>query len=194
MKIRTLAPLLLALALPLVAQSLHAQTLSGIKVEPATAKPGESVTITVAFDKSEAINCGVRVHFGDGQNEKVRINKAEMVPLVIQRSYAKPGQYKLEAEPTGVGHVLKCAGQRMSTMLTVAAPAAPTGKAAPASLTAAGSVCPSGWKPLGKAHAKTKAFTCTAKAGTAIPEPRLVCPGELTYFENSKKGQLGCRM
>jgi hypothetical protein len=41
---------------------------------------------------------------------------------------------------------------------------------------------------------KTQAFTCTAKAGTKIPEPKLACPGDLTYFDNSKKGQLGCRI
>lgn len=32
-----------------------------------------------------------------------------------------------------------------------------------------------------------------AKAGTAVPEKKVSCPGDLTYFENGKKGQLGCK-
>ena len=35
--------------------------------------------------------------------------------------------------------------------------------------------------------------TCTAKAGTAAPASHAACPGSLSYFENSKKGQLGCK-
>ena len=57
------------------------------------------------------------------------------------------------------------------------------------------SPCPEGWA-LAKpgVNPKTKAFSCTAKPGTKIPEPRIVCPGDLTYSENSKKGQLACRL
>ena len=33
-----------------------------------------------------------------------------------------------------------------------------------------------------------------AKAGTATPDKKPACPGDLTYFENSKKGQMGCRV
>ncbi len=32
-----------------------------------------------------------------------------------------------------------------------------------------------------------------AKAGTAIPDKKPVCPGELSYCENSKKGMFGCK-
>jgi hypothetical protein len=57
------------------------------------------------------------------------------------------------------------------------------------------SPCPEGWA-LAKpgVNAKTKAFSCTAKPGTKIPEPKIACPGALTYSENSKKGQLACRV
>ena len=40
---------------------------------------------------------------------------------------------------------------------------------------------------------KTGAYTCTAKAGTAAPASHAACPGSLSYFENSKKGHLGCK-
>ena len=59
---------------------------------------------------------------------------------------------------------------------------------------AAGPACPEGWKLNAKSVVrKTGAYTCTAKAGTAVPDKKPACPGELTYFENGKKGLLGCR-
>jgi hypothetical protein len=191
----------------LLAISAQSQTLNGIKVEPANAKAGEPVKITASFDPSETANCGLRFHFGDGQVQKVKVNKPSEMPYVITRTYSKAGSYKVEAEPTTAETTLKCLGKRQSAMLTVAA-AAPAVAAAPAAVPAApaapaakampakpASPCPEGWT-LAKpgVNAKTKAFTCTAKAGTKIPEPRLVCPGDLTYSENAKKGQLGCRV
>jgi hypothetical protein len=189
----------------LLAMGAQAQTLSGIKVEPASAKVGEAVKITAMFDATDTANCGLRLHFGDGQVEKVKINKASEMPYVISRTYAKAGSYKVEAEPTTAGSTLKCLGKRQSAMLTVAAPApvaaAPAPAAAPAAPAAKAmpakpvSPCPEGWA-LAKpgVNAKTKAFSCTAKPGTKIPEPKIACPGDLTYSENSKKGQLACRV
>jgi hypothetical protein len=191
----------MACLLGMVALSAQAQTLNGIKVEPANAKVGEPVKITATFDPSESANCGLRIHFGDGQVDKVKINKPNEMPYVISRAYAKAGSYKVEAEPTTAGTTLKCLGKRQSAMLTVAAPApvaapaAPAASAAKASADKPAALCPEGWT-LAKPgqNAKTKAFTCTAKAGTKIPEPRIVCPGDLTYSENSKKGQIACRV
>jgi hypothetical protein len=186
----------------LVAFGAQAQTLNGITVEPANAKVGESVKITAGFEAKDSANCGLRFHFGDGQVEKVKVNRASEMPYVINRTYAKAGSYKVEVEPTTAGTTLKCGGKRQSAMLTVAAPApvavAPAPAATPAAPTAKAmpaSPCPTGWtltKP--GVSKKTQSFTCTAKAGTKIPDPKLSCPGELTYFDNSKKGQLGCRV
>jgi hypothetical protein len=194
----------------LLAMGAQAQTLSGIKVEPANAKVGEAVKITAMFDATDTANCGLRFHFGDGQVEKVKVNKASEMPYVISRTYAKAGSYKVEAEPTTAGTTLKCGGKRQAAMLTVAAPApvaaapAPAPAAAPAAPAASAakampakpvSPCPEGWA-LAKpgVNAKTKAFSCSAKPGTKIPEPKIACPGDLTYSENSKKGQLACRV
>ena len=57
-----------------------------------------------------------------------------------------------------------------------------------------GPSCPEGWKLDAKSVVKkTGAYACSAKAGTAIPDKKPVCPGELSYFENSKKGMFGCK-
>lgn len=179
--------LLLAIlaALPAFAS---AQTLTGVKVEPATLPAGGTATITTEFDiSSGALNCGLRLHFGDGSTTDYKINQPKDVPLVVTHAYAKAGRYEIMAEPKRNGMILGCQGKNQRTPLSVTAAAAPAAKG--------GSVaCPEGWKLDTKSvNKKTGAFTCTAKAGTPAPAEKLACPGDLGYFEAPKKGQIGCR-
>jgi PKD domain len=176
--------LLVAVALP-----AGAQTFSGVKVEPATAKVGEPVKITGTFDSAGNPNCNLRVEFGDGKNQNFKINQEKDVPLVTTHTYTKPGSYKVQILPRTALPMLKCKGGDQTAMLTVEAPA----KAAPMAK-ADGPSCPDGWKLNAKSVSKKSgAFTCTAKAGTALPATKPECPAPLGYFENKSKGQLGCR-
>ena len=169
-----------------------AQTLSGIKLEPASVKVGEPVKITGTFDNADNPNCNVRVHFGDGQTQDFKINQLKDVPLVTSRSYAKAGEYKLMIEPKTALPTLKCVGKNQTASLVVTAPVAAAAAAAP--VKSVGLACPEGWKPDAKSvNKKTGAYTCTAKAGTALPAAKPACPAPLGYFENQSKGQLGCR-
>jgi hypothetical protein len=195
---------ILALAAASLALSVSAQTLTGVTVSPAAAKVGENVTATMNFDVQEGkLNCAMRVSWGDGTNTDDKINQAQDVPKVLQHAYAKAGTYTITAEPKHKGSTLKCLGKNLTASVTVAAPvaaapapaAAPVAAAAPMAKAAAAPTCPAGWT-LAKpgVNKKTKSFTCTAKANTPLPEPKVTCPGDLTYFENAKKGQLGCRV
>jgi hypothetical protein len=168
-----------------------AQTFSGVKVEPATATVGQEVRITGAFDSAGNPNCNLRVDFGDGKNKNYKINQEKDVPLVTTHVYTKPGNYKVQILPRTALPMIKCKGGDQSAMLKVeaAAPvaAAPTAKAA-------GPSCPDGWKlSAAGVSKKSGAYTCTAKAGTALPAAKPECPAPLGYFENKSKGQLGCR-
>ncbi len=188
--VAAIAALALA-ALSTLSLSVQAQKITALQVEPAKAEVGQTVKVITSLDVSNnTVNCRVRVHFGDGQSNDFQINQAKDVPLVLEHAYAKPGKYALRVEGKGAS---KCMGEDQHTSLDIA-PKAAASKAATAA-SAAASVCPTGWK-LTKAGVakKTGAFTCTAKAKTPIPEPKVVCPGELTYFDNVKKGQLGCRV
>jgi len=185
--------LVIAAAMVLCAVA-SAQTLSGIKIEPATVKVGEPVKITGTFDNADNPNCNVRVHFGDGQTQDFKINQVKDVPLVTSRTYAKPGQYKVMIEPKTAMPMLKCVGKNQTAVVNVVAvaPAAAAGTAAKVAATAP--KCPDGWTLNAKSmNKKTGAFTCTAKAGTALPSAKLECAAPLGYFENKSKGQLGCR-
>jgi len=169
-----------------------AQTLSGIKLEPASVKVGEPVRITGSFDSADNPNCNVRVHFGDGQTQDFKINQLKDVPLVTSRSYAKAGEYKLMIEPKTAMPTLKCVGKNQTASLVVTAPAPVATGAAPARATSPN--CPPGWMLDAKStNKKTGAFACSAKAGTALPTAKLECPAPLGYFENKSKGQLGCK-
>lgn len=188
--------LVFAAVLALPATAL-AQTLSGIKVEPAEIRPGDTTTITVSFAVEAAINCGMRLHFGDGVSGDYKINQERDVPLVVTRAYPKPGEYSLMAEPKTLGVLGRCGGRSQNVKLSVVAPPppppplAPPASAKPSAV--AGPICPEGWRLGSKSvNKKTGAFTCVAKPGTKVPA-RVACPGDLGYFENEKKGVLGCR-
>ena len=190
----------LLIALSLAACGLSAQTLKDIKLDVAQAQVGQSVTATVGLESAHAPNCGLRVRWGDGAVTERRINDPKEMPFVASHAYAKPGDYAVVADPGKVGGSLGCVGKKASAMLKVVAPPLPpapapaAAAAASAPKLAAGPACPEGWKLNAKSVVrKTGAYTCTAKAGTAVPDKKPACPGELTYFENSKKGLLGCR-
>jgi hypothetical protein len=188
----------------LLAFGVSAQTLTGVKVEPANAKPGDEVKATASFDLTGAPNCGMRINWGDGAQTDTKVNQAKDVPLVVSHKYAAAGNYTVMAEPKRVGSTFGCTGKNQSTTVAVVAPApvaaapaaaASAAKPAMAAAAPAAAVCPTGWK-LTKAgvNKKTKAFTCVAAANTKLPDAKPACPGDLTYFENGKKGQLGCRI
>ena len=181
----------LCLSASLLALPASAQIIANIKVEPSTAKVGEPVTVTATFDNAENPNCNVRVNFGDGVSKDFKINQAKDVPLVTSHTYTKAGDFKVRAEGKTALPVLKCNGVTKSAMVKVAAPPPPVAAAMPAK--AAGPSCPDGWKlSAAGVSKKSGAYTCTAKAGTALPAAKLDCPAPLGYFENKAKGKLGC--
>ncbi|MBL8337848.1 MAG: hypothetical protein U1F00_18640 [Rhodoferax sp.] len=185
-------------ALALATGAVSAQTLKGVKVDMATAQVGQAVTATVELEATGAPNCGLRVRWGDGAVTERKINSAAEVPFKTTHTYAKPGDYTITADPGRVGGSLGCIGKNATAMVKVSAPpaAAPAAGASAAGKTAAAlPTCPEGWKLDAKSvNKKSGAYTCTAKAGTATPDKKPACPGDLTYFENSKKGQMGCRV
>jgi hypothetical protein len=179
-----------------------AQTLTGVIAEPAVAKPGEPVKVTASFDNAENPNCNVKVHFGDGRSQMVRLNQPKDVPLVMSVSYDKVGDYRVQIEPTSNKAMLRCLGKKQFATVTVRADNATPELGSPkydgTAKTVAGDEqpkpgCPQGWK-LGKGgiNAKTGAYTCTAKPNT--PVGQVTCKGATSYFDNSAKGEIGCRL
>jgi hypothetical protein len=180
--------LLLLACSALFAMAAPAQTLKSVRVEPANAAPGQSVTITTTFDVAQSMNCSVKIHFGDGQSTGARINQEKDASLVLTHAYAKPGKYTVKVEPKTDLPVMKCLGKNQTALVRVMA-TEPVAAPAPA-----GPACPEGWKLDAKSvNKRTGTFTCRARAGTAAPATKLACPGQLGYYENAKTGQLGCR-
>ena len=183
-----------ALLLSTTALLVSAQTLQGITLEPANARVGDEVTLTARFDVSNGLNCNVRVEYGDGAQQNVAINQVKDATMVLRHRYSKPGSYTVAVLPVTKMPLFKCLGADQQAGVTVLAAAAPTTTAQAKPAMPAAPACPAGWKlDTQSVVKKTGAFTCRAKVGTAAPEGKLVCPGDLGYFENSKKGQLGCR-
>ncbi|MFM9880652.1 MAG: hypothetical protein ACKVOO_09625 [Burkholderiaceae bacterium] len=175
-----------------------AQLITGLSVEPAQIKAGESVKATVALDILSGVNCGLRLSWDDGQAEDINLLDAKNIPFAATHAYAQPGTYELTVEPLSIAGKPRCGGRRQTATLVVAAiatAAAPapttTASATPASASAA---CPTGWKMTRSGvNKRTQAFNCFAAPRTAVPTPKLVCPDGLRYFEDARRGLLGCR-
>lgn len=184
-KIHRLVPAAL-LALGLSA-TVQAQVLDTITASPMSAKVGEPVTITANIGVLNANYCGFVVGFGDGSFKDGVSDASTPVPLVLTKTYDKPGSYHITLGGKNVQNHPNCGGAERAVDITVigSAKAAP-GKPVPAA-------CAAPWKMKGKANAKTGAFTCAAKPGTAMPAAKPECQGDLSYFENAKKGQYGCK-
>lgn len=175
----------LGLSLVLAAGAAGAQTITGIQVEPAQARVGEPVQITVTFENAESPNCNLRLHFGDGKNRNHKVNQAKDVPLVRSYTYTQAGDYTVKAEGKTALPMLKCPGANQTARVKVVA-ATPVVAKAPS--------CPAGWKLAPRSvNKKTGAYTCAGKAGTAAPAARPDCAAPLSFFENKTRGQFGCR-
>ncbi|MGQ0711849.1 MAG: PKD domain-containing protein [Rhodoferax sp.] len=171
-----------------VAAGAQAQVLGKITASSTAVKVGEPVTITANIDVMNANYCGFVVDFGDGSFKDGVSDANTPVPLVLTKTYDKPGAYHVTLGGRNVQNHPNCGGQERAVDITVtgsAKPAQAAGKAAAPS-------CAKGWKLAGK-PAKNGAFVCAAKPGTALPEAKPQCPGDLSYFDNSKKGQYGCK-
>jgi hypothetical protein len=209
----------LLLGLGLTGQ-VHASTfIDGVKVEPnAAVQPGQVVTVTVLGTEGDLVNCGLKVHLGDGTAQEFKIVKKGTLPIKIEHKYVKPGEYKVMAEPKKVTSHLKCGGQNQTAIVKVVAPAAVAAAqpqapvpvaAAPAAAKAASPVvtpkpspapaakdmsCPDGWNLDTKtANKATGSYTCTAKVGASLPKDKLPCRKGMGYYENPDKGLIGCR-
>jgi hypothetical protein len=181
----------------------HAQLIGGVTASPATVKVGEPVTVTAKVDVVSGNYCGFAVFYGDGKSADGYSDVSHAGPMVTTHVYEKPGTYTLSMGGRNVESHPNCGGGDKFANVTVtegakavaAAPAAAAVMPAKPAMTAAPAtgVCAVPWKLSGKVNAKTGAYTCVAKAKTALPDPKPLCPGDLTYFENAKKGQFGCR-
>ena len=176
--------------------SAQAQMIGGLAVSPATVKAGEPVTVTATIDVVSGNYCGFAVFYGDGKTVENYSDAKHSGPFVSTHVYDKPGTYTLSMGGRHVESHPNCGGADKFATVTVTAgdKAATPNPAKPAKAATAASVCPAGWSVVAKSfNAKTGAYTCGAKAGTALPASRAQCPGDLTYFENAKKAQFGCR-
>ncbi len=175
----------------------HAQLVGSVTASPATVKAGEPVKVTANVDVVSGNYCGFAVFYGDGKSADGYSDVGHPTPFVTTHVYDKPGTYTISMGGRNVESHPNCGGGDKFATVTVtegAKPAAPAAAvAAKPAMSAAASACAAPWKLSGKVNAKTGAYTCVAKAKTALPDPKPGCPGDLTYFENAKKGQFGCR-
>lgn len=179
----------------LLALGAQAQVLGAVTVSPQSVKVGESVKVTATIDVLNSNYCGFVVSYGDGTSLDGVSDAQTAGPFVSTHTYTKAGTYSVTLGGRNVQSHPNCGGGEKAARLTVVeAPKAAAAQAASAAASVNAGPCPANWTLVSKSrNAKTGAFSCTAKAGTALPATNPTCPGDLTYFENAKKRMLGCR-
>ncbi len=188
-----------AVLLSLLCSASYAQTLTGFKLDAPQATVGQPIKATIDFEVTNNVFCGVRIDWGDGIGDELKIDKPTKIPYVLSHTYSRAGDYLVTVKPEKVTSHLRCLGKNQQSNLKVVAaavaPAALPSVAALPAKVASAKTCPGGWTLNVKSvNKKTQAFTCTATAGTAPPDKKLECSGDTGYFENAKKGILGCRL
>jgi hypothetical protein len=180
---------------------VHAQMIGDVTANPTTVRAGEPVTVTANVDVVGGNYCGFAVFYGDGKNIESYSDNQKPTPFVTTHVYDKPGTYSISVGGRHVESHPNCGGADKFATVTVtegarammAAPAM-SGSAGAMAKPSASGVCQSPWRLVSRSFsARTGAYTCAARAGTALPDPNPVCQGDLTYFENARKGQFGCR-
>ena len=93
----------------------------GVKVEPATARVGDQVKVTVEGE-DESI-CGLRVEYGNGDVDvtKMRAGRDDF-PRSFMKSYNQPGTYILIAKGGRDGTAFGCMGEVKTTVTILEAP------------------------------------------------------------------------
>lgn len=127
-----LALLLAALPVLAAAQGGGESPMSAIKA-PATAAPGQSVSMVIEAGPSSSRWCGLVVDFGDGEVREIKINPRRLFPLTVEKTYQQPGRYTVRASGKQLTSHIACLGSP-STQIAV-------GGGAPAAA-AASSTCP----------------------------------------------------
>lgn len=99
-----------------------APTITTLSVNPKSVAVGQAVTITIMGDDLENSLCALRLEFGDGSAEGRQMDwgKNHRFPLVVQTTYAKPGQYKVKVRGVKSGKALNCLGTAHATVQVVA--------------------------------------------------------------------------
>ena len=162
--------------------------IGAIRIDPATAKAGQEVKITVDAQGEAPSFCGLAIDFGDGDTRDVKIaHDAEKFPVTVTKTYAKAGTYTVKAYGRKITTHFPCNGKAEATLTVAAAKGAAAAGAAPAAGAAAvtAAACPPGYALKGTVS-RSGEYTCKAK-----PVAPTACVDGLEPFASGDT--LGCR-
>jgi hypothetical protein len=156
----------------------HAADIREIRIEPATAKAGQPVKITIVGEEGASQNCGLRLEYGDGDGTDIKIVSSDGVfPRTLTKTYAKAGSYTISVKGKRVTTHFGCIGEAQAKVMV---------EGGVASGTKAAASCPQGWQEVKDSVKPDGSFACQIRK----PAP-LDCGPGLTFFE--KGNTLGCR-
>jgi hypothetical protein len=173
----------------------HSQVIETFSLNVATTEVKKPLEAKVVLAAKGATFCGIRISWGDGTSQSKRVNESSELQWVFTHQYLTPGAYTVTVEPDRIGVVPGCEGVKKTEVVSVLPEGGMASRGRFLGRLSNVGLCPTGWslanpQPQGWGAGS---YLCNAPATTALPETRQECPGDLTYFENAKKGVLGCR-
>jgi hypothetical protein len=88
----------------------HRPEIGAVQV-PASAKAGEAVKITVTAKNDGSSGCGLLIKFGDGTDQRMKINRDEAkFPVTVEHAWKKDGRYTVTASGTEITTNKACKG------------------------------------------------------------------------------------
>jgi hypothetical protein len=99
-------------------------SITAVKVSAATVKPKTAVKIVVSGKDLEDAICALQVNYGDGTSaiREMDWSKKVRFPLVLHKTYLKPGKYRVSVQGVRSGMYLECLGKAASRVTVVEPP------------------------------------------------------------------------
>ena len=102
--------------------------ISSVVVDPPVARitspAGVRVKFTICGGESASTNCGLRIHYGTGESEDVKVtSKDGLFPKVLTKTYIKPGSYAIKVKGERVTTHLRCPGEATAVLKVESGPA-----------------------------------------------------------------------
>lgn len=171
-----------ALALSLAPSTALAASgrIAAVTVSPSPAVAGQPVQVTVTAEGEAPNRCGLRVEFGDGNKQHIKINDThDHFPVTVTNTFANPGTYTIKAEGKKVTTHFGCMGEATVNLVVEAA--------VKKEVTA---LCPAGYTLTSKPD-RLGAYRCKAGKGAKAPDTPINCPSPLVAYQS--KTTVGCQ-
>ena len=152
------------------------------------------MTAAISLDVENNANCGLKVHWGDGATQDIKVTDKAAIPYKATHAYAKGGDYQVMIEPKRVTSHLKCGGKNVTAAYkVVAAPVAAAPAGAASAAVKAGQPALKAGAGCEEREQEKPALMAAPPKREPYPREEACLPRRFDLFGEQQKGMLGCK-